>query len=513
MFAHLKLKQQMYLQFGLAVIPLAALLLYLVTSVSDLPVRVKAELNTYHTSLQASSNYKDFLNGVTDAVDTGKLSDKSLSLLSATRTDIEKLRGSASTPTLETLATTLGRLSQSLSRDASIAAIMPLRQDLNAAKQGLEQLNTETEQALEAMVEQDASHAKTKNRLVGVAAIITIGLLGFMVRQMIQNILSPVLWAVKAAKRVAAGDLSGADGIRMRHDEIGELQQALVEMNDALIAVVTRVREGADTIATASAEIAHGNQDLSVRTEQQAHALVQTASSMGTLTSTVAQNADDAANANQLAQSASRVAAEGGNIVEQVVDTMGAIASSSKKIVDIIAVIDGIAFQTNILALNAAVEAARAGEQGRGFAVVATEVRNLAQRSATAAKEIKDLINDSVEKVNSGNELVAHAGHNMRDILDNIQQLASIMDRITASSHAQRTGIEHVSENIVSVDGSTQQNAALVEQAAAAASSMSEQAQHLVKVVSIFNLRHESALQSQPNSARKAAKRPPQLAA
>jgi methyl-accepting chemotaxis protein len=266
------------------------------------------------------------------------------------------------------------------------------------------------------------------------------------------------------------------------------LLQALKDMNESLVRIVGEVRAGTDTIGTASGQIATGNLDLSSRTEAQAGSLEQTAGSMEELTSTVKQNADNARQANQLVVSASDVAVKGGAVVGQVVHTMGSIKESSRKIVDIIGVIDGIAFQTNILALNAAVEAARAGEQGRGFAVVATEVRNLAQRSAAAAKEIKALIGDSVEKVDAGSKLVDDAGATMNEIVTSVKRVADIMSEITAASQEQSTGIEQVNQAIAQMDEATQQNAALVEEAAAAAMSMQDQAGNLSMVVSVFKL-------------------------
>lgn len=251
---------------------------------------------------------------------------------------------------------------------------------------------------------------------------------------------------------------------------------------------VSEVRTGTDAMATASGQIASGNQDLSSRTEQQASSLEETASSMEELTSTVKQNADNARQANVLAVSASEVAVKGGAVVSQVVDTMSSINASSKKIVDIIGVIDGIAFQTNILALNAAVEAARAGEQGRGFAVVASEVRSLAQRSASAAKEIKTLIGDSVDKVNIGTSLVDQAGSTMNEIVESIKRVTDIMGEITAASQEQTSGIEQINQAIMQMDNVTQQNAALVEEAAAAAESLQDQAGNLTQVVSVFKL-------------------------
>lgn len=263
---------------------------------------------------------------------------------------------------------------------------------------------------------------------------------------------------------------------------------ALKHMNESLVRIVAEVRGGTDTITTASSEIAHGNMDLSSRTESQASSLQLTASSMEELTSTVKHNADNATQANKLAAKASEVATKGGDVVAQVVQTMGSINESSKKIVDIIGVIDGIAFQTNILALNAAVEAARAGEQGRGFAVVASEVRNLAQRSAAAAKEIKTLISDSVEKVGVGAKLVDQAGSTMDEVVMSVRQVTDIISEIAAASHEQTSGIEQINQTIIQMDNVTQQNAALVEQAAAAASSLQEQAHHLSTVVSVFKL-------------------------
>jgi methyl-accepting chemotaxis protein len=304
---------------------------------------------------------------------------------------------------------------------------------------------------------------------------------------LIRGISHPLDYAVRIAQNVAAGDLTQQVKVTSTN-ETGKLLQALKDMNDSLVRIVGEVRTGTDTIATASGQIAVGNQDLSSRTEQQASSLEETASSMEELTSTVKQNADNAQQANGLARSASEVAVKGGAVVLQVVDTMSSINASSKKIVDIIGVIDGIAFQTNILALNAAVEAARAGEQGRGFAVVASEVRNLAQRSASAAKEIKTLIGDSVEKVDVGTRLVDQAGTTMNEIVDSIRRVTDIMGEITAASQEQTSGIEQINQAISQMDEVTQQNAALVEEAAAAAESLQDQAGNLSQVVSVFKL-------------------------
>lgn len=307
-----------------------------------------------------------------------------------------------------------------------------------------------------------------------------------------RSITRPLHKAVEVARHVANGDLTTVINVES-HDETGELMQALKDMNASLLHTVEQVRLGTDTIATASSQIAAGNAELSSRTEQQAGSLEETATSMQLLTSTVKQNADNARQANQLAQSASSVASEGGNVVAQVVDTMRSISTSSKKIVDIISVIDGIAFQTNILALNAAVEAARAGEQGRGFAVVASEVRSLAQRSADAAHEIKALIGDSVDKVEAGSQLVENAGKTMEDIVGSIARVTTIMAEITNASLEQSTGIEQVHMAIEQMESVTQQNAALVEQAASAADALHRQADTLAHVVSIFRLEERAS--------------------
>ena len=304
---------------------------------------------------------------------------------------------------------------------------------------------------------------------------------------LIHAVTRPLNQAVKVARNVAEGNLTQDIPIASG-DETGQLLQALKLMNDSLVRTVGQVRSSTETIGVASAEIATGNADLSSRTEAQASSLEETASSMEELTSTVKQNAENARQANQLVVSASDFAVKGGEVVGQVVHTMGSIKESSKKIVDIIGVIDGIAFQTNILALNAAVEAARAGEQGRGFAVVAAEVRSLAQRSAGAAKEIKGLIGDSVDKVDTGSRLVDEAGRTMEEIVTSVKHVADIMNEITAASQEQSSGIEEVNRAIGQMDEMTQQNAALVEQAAAAAESMKTQAVQLAEAVSVFRL-------------------------
>ncbi|MES2106162.1 MAG: methyl-accepting chemotaxis protein [Pseudomonadota bacterium] len=319
-----------------------------------------------------------------------------------------------------------------------------------------------------------------------------------------RSITRPLQTALEVAERVAGGDLSAQVEVQGK-DEVAALLNALKNMNDSLAATVGKVRVGTETITVASQEIASGNADLSSRTESQASSLEETASSMEELTSTVKQNADNARQANQLVVSASSVAVKGGAVVSQVVNTMGSIKESSRKIVDIIGVIDSIAFQTNILALNAAVEAARAGEQGRGFAVVASEVRNLAQRSAGAAKEIKQLISDSVDKVDQGSRLVDEAGKTMDEIVTSVQHVADIMSEITAASQEQSSGIEQVNLAITQMDEMTQQNAALVEQAAAAAESMEEQAIALTEAVSVFKLAGATSYVAAAKPAAKAA--------
>jgi methyl-accepting chemotaxis protein len=331
---------------------------------------------------------------------------------------------------------------------------------------------------------------------LGIAALAIGAACGWLLTR---SITRPLAHAVGLARQVASGDLT-ADIRAESRDEVGDLVLALKTMNDNLLKTVTEVRAGTETIVTASQQIASGNLDLSSRTEQQASSLEETASSMEELTSTVRQNADNARQANVLAKNASQIAAHGGEVVSQVVATMASINASSKKIGDIIAVIDGIAFQTNILALNAAVEAARAGEQGRGFAVVASEVRNLAQRSAAAAKEIRGLISDSVTKVEAGGRLVDEAGVTMQEIVQGIGRVTDIMADITSASAEQSTGIEQVNEAITQMDGVTQQNAALVEEAAAAAASLQEQATTLAQLVSVFNVGH-----GRPGAMRQAA--------
>ncbi len=333
-----------------------------------------------------------------------------------------------------------------------------------------------------------------------VAVVLAVLLAAVAATYITRSITKPLADALDVAGQVAQGNLTMQVQSNSR-DEIGQLLQAMKAMQDSLVAVVSKVRSGSESVSNASAEIAQGNNDLSARTEQQASALEETAASMEELNSAVKQNADNASQANQLAMNASTVAVQGGEVVGQVVETMKDINDSSRKISDIISVIDGIAFQTNILALNAAVEAARAGEQGRGFAVVASEVRSLAGRSAEAAKEIKALINASVERVEQGTVLVDKAGTTMTEVVSSIRRVTDIMGEISAASNEQSAGVNQVGEAITQMDQVTQQNAALVEQMAAAASSLKSQAGDLVQTVAVFKL----SAADQGHSARAAA--------
>ena len=359
----------------------------------------------------------------------------------------------------------------------------------------------------------DATARRIEYAIWGIVTSLILMAAGLLLAwKLVHSITVPLDQAVETIDAIAAGDLT-RELQSTRQDEFGHMLRSLSAMSARLRGVVTEVRTGVDSVSSASVEIANGNHDLSARTEQTASNLEETAASMEQLTATVSQSADTARQANQLAGSAAQAAARGGEVVGQVVTSMQHITDSSRKIGDIIGVIDGIAFQTNILALNAAVEAARAGEQGRGFAVVASEVRSLAQRSAEAAKEIKTLINASVENVESGSAQVAHAGQTMEEIVASVQRVSDLIGEITASSTEQRDGIAQVNQAVTHLDQMTQQNAALVEESTAAAASMRDQAQRLAEVVSIFNVgavavRAPAPARAAPRPAPAAAPRP-----
>ena len=387
------------------------------------------------------------------------------------------------------------RLIESGDKDAAFA--MLVGETIPARNQLLDVLTAEKTYQTEHL-DQELEVIKAGNdstRILVVSAVLAVALGLLAMTWHIGSVLKRRVAVSQAvAQRVRDGDLTVPVRDDAR-DEFTPLLASLDEMQTALTRVVSRVRQGAESVATASAEIAQGNQDLSSRSESQASALEQTAASMEELGSTVRQNADNAQQANQLAKSAAGVAEQGGEVVAQVVDTMRGISESSRKIGDIINVIDGIAFQTNILALNAAVEAARAGEQGRGFAVVAGEVRTLAQRSAEAAKEIKHLIEESVERVDQGSALVDRAGTTMHDVVASIRRVTDLMGEISAASVEQSAGVAQVGEAVIQMDETTQQNAALVEEIAAAATGLSSQSRELVEAVAVFRI--EAGTQSE----------------
>ncbi|MGZ3185096.1 MAG: methyl-accepting chemotaxis protein [Telluria sp.] len=386
-----------------------------------------------------------------------------------------------------------------------IKEIRPNQKKWLAALDQLAQLEDKVNLKVKTEAAEAYKNARLSMIVLGVVALLAGAVSAFLItRSLIKQLGGEPAYTAEIAGSIANGDL--AVYIDTEHADDGSLLAEMKHMRDSLVDIVSQVRTGTETIGTASREIAAGNIDLSSRTEMQASSLEKTASAMEELTSTVKQNAENAREANQLAASASEVALKGGQVVSQVVETMGSINTSANKIVDIIGVIDGIAFQTNILALNAAVEAARAGEQGRGFAVVAAEVRNLAQRSASAAREVKTLIEASTSEVDAGSEVVGQAGVTMKEVLDSASQVTAIMARISAASTEQSNGIEGVNRSIDEMDRATQHNATLVEQASSAAQAMQEQASELARAVRLFKLDTEGA------ASRPALREEPRLA-
>ncbi|MGM9488031.1 methyl-accepting chemotaxis protein [Ideonella sp. YS5] len=377
-------------------------------------------------------------------------------------------------------------------RGQLVSVILPLQTDYLHAIEAFSKTQVDGMEAFGKQAAQEAAQGKVLLlALSAVAVLLAVGIAFVLTR----SITVPIAEAVRVAQTVASGDLGSRIEVT-RRDETGQLLSALKTMNESLVRIVDQVRLSSDSIATGSSQIATGNADLSQRTEEQASNLQQTAASMEEITATVKQSADSARAASQLAASATSVATKGKSVVAEVVSTMGDISASSRKIADITGVIDGIAFQTNILALNAAVEAARAGEQGRGFAVVAGEVRTLAQRAATAAKEIKVLIGESVGRVEAGTRLVGGAGTTMEEIVQQVQRVAQLISEIGNASSQQSVGIGQIGDAVNQLDQVTQQNAALVEEAAAAADSLSRQARRLTEVVGVFKLaaRREGAV-------------------
>jgi methyl-accepting chemotaxis protein len=501
MFVTLRLKQRMYLQFFMAVLPLAIVFSYQMLSTNELPAKVDKILSIYDLGLQGSTSYKNFLNGIVDAVDTGTISSKTLRSLTDTKTTVDTLLAASPSRDIEVSAEALAKLQSAITTKNSIDSITPLKSDINFIDTALTAKVGEIKTQLSNLVDDDAKATHKKNQISIYVALATLLLLAFIIRQLVNGVTKPLSLAVSTARRVSEGDLTSHIAVR-RHDEIGELQQALFEMNEALIVIVGDVRSASQQITAGTNEMVSGNIDLSNRTEQQAAGLENTSASITQLSSAIGHNADNSRLANELALSASGVAVKGGKVVGQVVETMNLINDSSRKVGEIISVIENIAFQTNILALNAAVEAARAGEQGRGFAVVAAEVRNLAQRSAAAAKEIKVMIGNSVDKVSNGTKLVKEAGATMQDIVTAVGRVTEMMAEIQAASAEQKEGIEQVNETVHQMDEMTQQNAALVEQAAAIAASVNDQTRKLTEAVEKFKIpiAEPSHWENQPGS-------------
>ncbi len=477
-------------QFAVVVLPLATLLF--VQAWLDLrrSTQLSVQFPTHLAASAARKTYKQFVNGLSDAVDTGKLSAQSVAALHQAIEPLQDIARRTQAPDAIRLVDDIQSLSAKVSEQASLQQLLPLRAQITAVNEAIEHLDQQYETQTRSEIAAAQAGARQQLATVLVAAAVALALSILFVRTMIARLTTPLKDGIRIAQAIALGDLSASRAVSGR-DETAQLLNALSAMTVSLREIVGQVRSSSDGIRAASTEIATGNRDLSERTDNAARSLQRTASGVEQINQAVSQNAAHASQANAAASVATDVARKGGEVIGQVVSTMGEIESSSRKISDIVGVIDSISFQTNILALNAAVEAARAGEQGRGFAVVASEVRALAHRSATAAREVRSLIKESVDKVQSGSSLVVNAGQTMDEIVQHVRRLSDLIAQIHAASSAQASEIGQLHGSIGELDQMTQQNSALVEQSAAASESMTTLAVSLNQAVSRFRLEGE----------------------
>ncbi len=495
------LKRRLYVQFFVAILPLALLILYQGFSRNDLPQRVNAALKAYDLSLEATNAFKEFLAGVADAVDTGRMASGALAALGRAQAGTDAL--ARLSPEDRPLADRVAAVAAKVPANASLSAVLPLKNEVQSLRSALLDASDRKRKALSALIEAEESLAQHRQEILaaaGFGALALAAFMAFVLRRLVNGITRPLAESVAVANAIADGRLDNAIAVK-GSDELAQLLAAMKAMQDQLSSIVRSVRAGAESVAGSSALLSAETRDLSHRSEEQAASLEQAAASMEELSGTVRETSGTARQANDLAAGAAEAAVSGGEAVKRVVGTMGEIIASSRRIEDIVGVIDSIAFQTNILALNAAVEAARAGDQGRGFAVVADEVRNLAQRSATAATEIKELIAASVAKVESGGRQVDEAGGSIDLLVEGVQRVSDLMSRIASANLEQQRGIEQVSASVTQMDGVLQQNAVAVQRSAVASDKLKRDAGELAQTVSRFRLA-EDAPPSEPASDR-----------
>ena len=496
---------RIYLQFLVAMLPLALIVGWLALARDDLPQRVNASLRAYDSALDALNGYKGFLDGVADAVDSGRLGGAAVEALARAREAQERL--AQASPDDAPLAARLEGMLQKLQAKPSLEVLMPLKGEMQSVRAALLDSAQARRAALSKLVEEEDAIAKRKRELAVagvVGVVLLLGFIGFVLRRLVRGIATPLADSVRVAHAISEGRLDNAIEAR-GHDEVAQLQGAMRAMQRDLSDLVLAVRARADSVSGAAQSLSGETLELSQRSEEQAASLEQAAASMEELSTTVRGNSANARQASELAHGAAQAAVAGGTAVKQVVRTMGEITAASRRIHDIVGVIDAIAFQTNILALNAAVEAARAGEHGRGFAVVASEVRALAQRAAAAAREIREIIDLAARNVEQGGREVDEAGRSIEVLVDGVHKVSGLMRDIAAASAEQERGIGQVSASVTQMDSIVQRNAAASQKAAAESDSLRRDADELTQAVSRFRLPPEA--QPAPEAAPREAAR------